>query len=251
MSAKVSTEERFWSKVNKTETCWLWTGTFAPKEKHGRFYLRYKPDIVVAAHRYSYELHFGPIGKDNLIGQSYAFISQSCGNKLCVNPEHLKLIERNPGEEKRFWSKVYKFAEDKGGCWIWTASDTQGYGGFHLDNGKRVVATHYSWELYAGRPVPKSLFICHRCDVRACVNPQHLFLGTQLENIQDMVMKGRGSKGETHPCAKLTETDIHFIRSSKLSCSILGKQFDVAGPTISRIRNGKTWKHVSSLPTNV
>jgi hypothetical protein len=237
MSAKIPIEERFWKKVEKTKTCWLWRGPFAPKEGHGRFTLRHHPDVVVSAHRYSYELHIGPIPKDT-------FVDRTCGKITCVNPTHFQLRPESPGEEVRFWSHVHKLGDAYGGCWIWIASLTEGYGNFSLDGGKQVRATHYSWQLRWGLPVSGALLMCHKCDVRMCVNPDHLFLGTQKDNLEDMVAKGRSVKGEDKHNAKLTEIDVRLIRSSPLSDSELGKQLGVSYKTIWKIRKELCWKHL-------
>ncbi len=84
--------------------------------------------------------------------------------------------------------------EPNSGCWLWGAyCMTNGYGTFCPGNGRRVLAHRASFELYVA-PIPEGLLVLHRCDVRCCVNPNHLFLGTQADNIHDMWAKGRGSK---------------------------------------------------------
>jgi hypothetical protein len=106
------------------------------------------------------------------------------------------------GEVARFWESVAK-AE---GCWEWTALlKRNGYGSFYRNRGVKVAAHRYSWELHHG-PVPDGLFVCHRCDNPKCVRPDHLFLGTHRDNMDDMWAKGRanragGSLPHTH-CAK-------------------------------------------------
>lgn len=88
--------------------------------------------------------------------------------------------------------------EPNSGCWLWTGTLKKpvrglGYGHFRV-SGKTKVAHRVSWEIFRG-PIPDGLCVCHKCDVSICVNPDHLFLGTRLDNIEDMVAKGRQSNG--------------------------------------------------------
>lgn len=116
--------------------------------------------------------------------------------------------------EERFHEK-YEIVEP-GGCWVWMAgTSSTGYGLVHT--GSRMERAHrMSWELHNG-PIPEGkgyhgTCVLHRCDVPSCVNPNHLFLGSQAENMADMNAKGRVSRGEAHGHAKLTETDVLDIR---------------------------------------
>ena len=130
------------------------------------------------------------------------------------------------------------------GCWEWFASKNAGYGQLMVD--KRPIPAHrLSYELHWGS-IPAGMHVCHRCDNRACINPDHLFIGTNADNMADRDAKGRGIiyRGEDHGSAKLTEADVRAIRSSTLSNRKLAPLYGVCGKTISVIRSGKHWAHV-------
>jgi hypothetical protein len=133
------------------------------------------------------------------------------------------------------------------GCWLWSGAITGGgYGALDIGgrNGKSIPAHRISWELFKGK-IPDGMFICHRCDVRSCVNPLHLFLGTQLDNVIDCVSKGRHAFGEksTH-MSKLTEEEVLQIKrrwKCRKDTSILAREYGISTHSVRRIVIGKTW----------
>lgn len=148
---------------------------------------------------------------------------------------------------ERFWQKVNK----SGGCWVWTASTNgRGYGKFW--NGERIVAAHrFSFEL-SGEPIPRGAFVLHRCDNPGCVRPDHLFLGTQAENIQDMINKQRhgytGSPGERNHQAKLTRDQVAEIRrrfNDGETRADLAREFNLCWLTIDRIVQFQHWNEAA------
>jgi hypothetical protein len=136
---------------------------------------------------------------------------------------------------RRFLNKVKK----TNNCWLWEASlrNKDGYGQFRL-NGKMRLAHRVSWQLFNGAT---TLSVLHKCDNPPCVNPNHLFLGSQLDNIRDCINKGRfkSNVGENNPRAKLSITDVYKIKNrlnSGLTQSKIGKIFGVSQSAISRIK---------------
>jgi hypothetical protein len=134
---------------------------------------------------------------------------------------------------ERLMAKVSVKSEKE--CWNWNGCRLKkGYG--QMWDGERLKLAHrVSYEVYIG-PIEGGMFVCHRCDNPVCVNPAHLFLGTNAENMADKVSKGRQSR-------KLKDADVAAIRSaSGVTQQELAKQFNVGQDQISRIRSGKRWK---------
>ena len=157
---------------------------------------------------------------------------------------------RKPHYHKRrtpFWERMTP--EPNTGCWLWTgALSSSGYGSVQMSG--KIRSSHVvAWVLTRGE-VPAGKWVLHRCDVRACINPDHLFIGTPAENSADMVRKGRQSRtgGEDHAAARLTSAQVGEIRQLRqttgLSYTSIGARFGVSASTVEHIVNGRTWKGV-------
>lgn len=161
--------------------------------------------------------------------------------------------------EERFWSRV-----DKNGpivpyvgtpCWVWidTFADAR-YGGFGA-NKRQYLSHRFSYELHYGA-IPKGMQVLHKCDIKPCVRPDHLFLGTQSDNIRDMYKKGRyvekrprdyGPKGENHHKAKLTTQQVLEIRElhkSGISQKEIASRYETGETNIWFIVHNLSWKHI-------
>ena len=143
--------------------------------------------------------------------------------------------------EDKFWSRVLKTET----CWIWQAGKTTaGYGEIRF-KGNPCYAHRVSWELSHG-PIPEGFEILHKCDTPSCVNPEHLFVGTQSQNIRDCIRKGRryDNSGEKHGRALLTSTQVKEIRNAQgISQVKLANLYHVARTTIQAILYGNTWRN--------
>lgn len=136
--------------------------------------------------------------------------------------------------------------EANSGCWLWAGTlDGKGYG--RLLNNRKVLSAHRaSWTVHNG-PIPDGLCVCHRCDTPLCVNPAHLFLGTQQENIRDASNKQRTPLGERQGRSKLKAADVIAIRemaSAGIPQKDIAAKFAIAKPTVSDIVRRKKWPHV-------
>lgn len=158
----------------------------------------------------------------------------------------------------RFWEKVERTAD----CWIWRAArDSRGYGNFFMQR-TYWKANRVSWFLAHG-PIPDGMMVCHTCDNRACVRPDHLFLGSAAVNSADMVTKGRSAAGDRqglrkHPgtashgegrwSAKLTVVQVIAMRTDYAAGGVsqqrLAEQYGVGQGQVNRILTRKRWTHI-------
>ena len=165
-----------------------------------------------------------------------------------MNARTLDLRDAPAALRARFWSKVNILGADD--CWEWQAHRKgNGYGQFTLRKGVFLTASRVSLAL-SGVVLGPELVACHTCDNPPCVNPNHLFAGTQRDNGNDCVQKGRANRASraAHPSARLTEADIRAIRSEPERYGVkarLSRKYGVSETAIRRIRAGITWKEAA------
>lgn len=253
----------FWHRIQRSPTnngCWyLKDAKVTPR---GYVYLG-----NTTAHRVIYITVYGSIkhGLD---------VKHVCRNKQCINPSHLIAAKKGPptglpspnkgkgiSPEIRFWRFVDKLSSPNG-CWLWLGHlDKRGYGSF-TPSRIPIRAHRFAYELVYGS-IPKGILVCHNCpngDNPSCVNPAHLFLGTQKDNIQDALSKGvkigwhktgivpiiNHARGEDCGTSKLSESDVRIIRSlaTSMTQKKLAQRFGVRPSAICKVIRRKTWTHV-------
>lgn len=155
-------------------------------------------------------------------------------------------------DSERFWKKVD--IENPDDCWEWKAGKfSNGYGQFYTGGSrkesKKICAHRMSYELTFGKIEKTKLNVCHKCDNRGCVNPNHLFLGTSKDNHRDMIEKGRkvnaDKKGELNGRAKITKEQVDLIRkmyeNKEGSARSIGERFGISETQTFRIIHRESW----------
>lgn len=142
------------------------------------------------------------------------------------------------------------------GCWLWLGTEVKGYGQFRAD-GRSQLAHRYSLSRKLGRDIGEGMLACHSCDTALCVNPDHLYEGTRLDNAADAVIRGQQLRGDAlrrafktrchgtdHHSSRLTEADVIAIRDSVESIGGLSARYGICKQTVVKVLNGITWKHL-------
>lgn len=200
---KATLEERWVKRVMESsddDSCWLWKGSRST-QGYGQMCINKKS---VLAHKIGWEL------AGNSSPPKGSALRNQCGNVLCVNPAHWKILPihmnlgtkrvyvRSKTKEQRMEEFARRINENGSlildtPCWEWLGTkNPNGYGSFS-SRYFSGLAHRASWEIFVGL-IPDGLFICHKCDNKSCVNPEHLFLGTQHDNMQDKAQKDRLAK---------------------------------------------------------
>lgn len=200
---------------------------------------------------------------ENLIGKSFSWMTVldyshsnkgahwiclcKCGNKKIFPTKALKRKNRTIScgcsrkeiPKKRFYSLFDKSE----GCWIWKGKlNTGGYGKYGYNTN-----AHRKMYEYEFGPIPKGMQVCHTCDVRKCVNPDHLFLGTITDNQKDKVKKNRQAKGSQIANSILTEEIVLEVRKMRLAGNMykkISEKFKISWDLVKRICQNTQWKHV-------
>lgn len=188
------------------------------------------------AHRAAWEIERGPVPAGR-------FVSHKCFVPCCINVNHLFLSsqQENAVRAKRKQTlaermEAASIPEPNSGCFLWLGYvEREGYGKVWHD-GRMRKAHRLAWELANG-PVSAGLFVCHRCDNRACVNPDHLFLGDHQDNVDDMMRKGRKRTGVSIGRV-LSDEDVSVIRLPLRSTTTqqLADRFGVSRGHIRNLR---------------
>lgn len=166
--------------------------------------------------------------------------------KACCSRRCGELQKGRTPIQERFWKYVTKTET----CWIWTGCKSpKGYGRIADYDGVRSqmrLAHCLSFEIHRG-PIHSGLHVCHSCDNPPCVNPDHLFLGTNRDNIDDKMAKGRQAKGSKVWNSKINDDIVREIRRRRAEGERPGRlaeEFGISGPTVSDLLHGRTWQHV-------
>lgn len=227
--------QRIHDKIYRhNDGCWIWTGGV---DNNGRpkMYMNFTEEggrrqQSILPHKFLYTREFGE--------SKARYYDNTCGTPRCVNPEHH--TPRMPA------SRITKdsVVDEKSGCWNWAGGLTDSGYGRITKGGRTSLAHRISYEHFNGA-IPKGLYVCHKCNNRRCVNPDHLYLGTHADNTRDMLAAGNQSRGEKNGQSILTQEHVvkikDMIKSGVIPYRKIGLEFGVSRSAIKDIASGRTW----------
>jgi hypothetical protein len=257
------TFDQHWRECSETG-CHLWQRS-KNQSGYGQLNIGGRPML---AHRFAWQRAFGEIPQG-------AVIMHNCDNPACVRLDHLAIgthaenvadmISKGRHNNAGGWRKrtpprgratVREMFDQcyvidaESGCWNWRlALNEDGYGKV-LRDGRKIGAHRFAWEREHGQPVPLGHVVRHTCDNPSCVNPAHLLIGTQQDNIRDMVRRGRQGtgRGERAGNSKLTEAAVRDIRrraSLGQTYTAIAQEYPISIAQTRNIAIGKSWAHVT------
>lgn len=239
--AKTPFLQRLESHIISKDGCWL---TDLLTLKNGKTQIGIEGKMK-STHRVVYEIYKGEI-PDGM------YVHHTCQNPGCINPDHL-FLSSSKGQYKTrpINERLESCIISKNDCWLTNLALSNGYPVLRVTSSggksRNLRVSRLMYEAYHGQ-IPDKMSVCHTCDNPACVNPEHLFLGTAKDNTQDMLHKNREARGDKLPQTKLTEVQVKEIKlllaKGDLSNGKIGKLFGVHSATIGDIEKGITWKHI-------
>ena len=232
--------------VDATTGCWIWEGSGSKSIKDTGKILA--GGVCRSVRTVAHEVFIGPVPKGMTV-------MQRCGNIKCICPEHLFTGRRdssvNALSVRQRFTKKCSLLPNENGCILWTgAKGPKGYGQMMSRYADVENKAHRLAYVFAFGEIPVGLHVLHRCDTPSCVNPEHLFLGTNKDNVDDKVSKGRSMPGEQCPVSKLKDHEVAIIKR-RLLCGdtlrAIAGDFNVHHATIFYISKGG-WRHISPAP---
>jgi hypothetical protein len=155
-----------------------------------------------------------------------------------------QLYGRNTFDDAALAHRIEKLPES--GCWIWMRKVNKG--GYGVTSvGRKTMAAHRAvYEYRTGQSIPPGMVLMHLCDVRSCVNPDHLRVGSYQDNTNDCIRKGRDYRGTRHHRSKLSEDDVRYIRANPdKPLRELGRELGVTMQCVWAVRHHRKWAHVA------
>lgn len=164
-----------------------------------------------------------------------------CGKSLPTGGGYIRHVRCCGRQEEFFWAKVERLPWS--GCWIWMGY-VQRFG--HGWLGQYGLAHRYAWKLMS-RELRDDQFLLHLCDIPACVNPDHLYIGTRADNNRDKVLRGRILRGEASPRSKITEEAVRDIRLRYTHeiAPALAAEYGISASHVYAIAARRSWSHLN------